>query len=75
MSMSDSSLGITSYHSWASTLFSNHQLPLLVVATQLVASGDKPHLDAVACILEHHMRLVALPWEDAAGYRRVLGTH
>ena len=63
---------MASYHYGSSTLFSDHYLPLLVVATHPVARDDKPHPDATARTAEHHMPWAALSPEEEADYRRAV---
>ena len=65
-------LVVASYHYWASTLFFDHHLPLLVVVTHPVARDEKPHPDAVARTPELHMCPVTVTPEDEADYQRTL---
>ena len=65
----NSPLVVVSYHYCASTLFSYHYLPLLVVTTHPVEGDDRPHPGVTSRTAEHQMLQVALSLEEEADYR------
>ena len=66
---SEAQFTIASYHYWASTLLSDHHVPLLFTAAFPVARLDKPSPHTVSHTPEYHLGPVALSPAETANFQ------